>query len=321
MNVRVLCIAGIAALLMACPHPKKPEGGIELVFGKPSKAKKASSVKPVSTDAGADAGTSANRDAGADAGISDAGTSADEFEDVVDEDEERDVDVRPAIERRLALLKFKARLTEDEDTITVRLPGATPETASELKSLMFLRGKLELCTLDATAMKTWCELDARGIEAVSLEGEGCSLKSKDVETLKVMSGVQQAKRALFQELEDHQHQAYAIETCFSPKVLSATVKLNADTRRPEILVSLDSAGKKSLTEVTQSHLNKRLLIVIDDRVEIAPRVMSPIEGGRVTITLGSEMNEAQAQTLANAMMAGPLPKLSFEKETVYGAMR
>lgn len=81
-----------------------------------------------------------------------------------------------------------------------------------------------------------------------------------------------------------------------------------DSGRPEILVTFDDRGREQLAALTRANVGKKLAILIDDVVRIAPIVQAPITGGRVTLTLGgSDSVEDEARALANVLRAGALP--------------
>ncbi|MCA2977305.1 MAG: hypothetical protein INH37_03390, partial [Myxococcaceae bacterium] len=70
-------------------------------------------------------------------------------------------DVRLAVERRLARLGVKARLADDETTITVRLPQTgAPVDVAAVKALLSVPAKLEFCKEAAQPSRAHCEAPA-----------------------------------------------------------------------------------------------------------------------------------------------------------------
>jgi len=75
---------------------------------------------------------------------------------------------------------------------------------------------------------------------------------------------------------------------------------------------LEPDGKK-FEEVTSTNVGQRLAVVMDDVVQVAPRIEGKVEGGKVQL-LGIKMR-AQARRLADFLRIGPLP-CAFEATKV-----
>lgn len=85
-------------------------------------------------------------------------------------------------------------------------------------------------------------------------------------------------------------------------VVDARVERQSDTNRPVVLVKLSPSGAKRFGDVTREWQGRRLAIVLDDLIMSAPLIMSAIEGGQVSITLGNDVTaEEEAKKLANAL--------------------
>ena len=75
--------------------------------------------------------------------------------------------------------------------------------------------------------------------------------------------------------------------------------------RPEIGFTLNAEGGKRFGIITRDNVNRRLAIVLDDKVYSAPNIQTPIMGGKGRIT-GSFTDE-EARDLALVLRAGALP--------------
>jgi len=75
---------------------------------------------------------------------------------------------------------------------------------------------------------------------------------------------------------------------------------------------LEPDGKR-FEEVTSKNIGQQLAVVMDDVVQVAPRIQGKVEGGKVQL-LGIKMR-AQARRLADYLRIGPLP-CAFEATRV-----
>ena len=68
-------------------------------------------------------------------------------------------------------------------------------------------------------------------------------------------------------------------------------------------VELTPAGGKRFEEATAANIGRRIAILVDGMVQTAPRVLSPITGGRLSISMGSGDGEGEAERVAKALRA------------------
>ena len=81
--------------------------------------------------------------------------------------------VRSVVDRRLAQLKLRANLSEDDSTLTVRVAEGTD--VSRIKALFAQTAHLEFCGEDATVAERWCDVTwPAGITTDSVK-RACSL--------------------------------------------------------------------------------------------------------------------------------------------------
>lgn len=72
-----------------------------------------------------------------------------------------------------------------------------------------------------------------------------------------------------------------------------------------VTISFDNVGKEKFRELTKNNLNKKIAIVLDNKIVSAPTVQSEISDGSAVITGSKDITEAQ--TLAKRLNEGMLP--------------
>ncbi len=80
---------------------------------------------------------------------------------------------------------------------------------------------------------------------------------------------------------------------------------NAGQSEPVVSLKFDNAGKEKFSQLTKNNLNKRIAIVLDDKIVSAPTVQSEISSGEAVIS-GSK-NIKDAQQLSKRFNEGMLP--------------
>jgi preprotein translocase subunit SecD len=73
---------------------------------------------------------------------------------------------------------------------------------------------------------------------------------------------------------------------------SATVQTQGLSQAPMIEVVLTKKGEKVLADITRKSVGKRLAIVVDGKLLVAPRIEAEIPGGRALITGAFSVREA-----------------------------
>lgn len=74
---------------------------------------------------------------------------------------------------------------------------------------------------------------------------------------------------------------------------------------PMVSIAFDNAGKEKFATLTKNNLNKRIAIVLDNKIVSAPNVQTEITDGRAVITGSKDIKEAQ--NLAKRLNEGILP--------------
>jgi protein-export membrane protein SecD len=101
----------------------------------------------------------------------------------------------------------------------------------------------------------------------------------------------------------------------------ASVGIDPQTQMPDVQFQLNPRGAVSFENLTRNNVGNFLAIVLDDIVYSAPRINSPIPGGRGSITLGATGEQAykEAADLAIVLRAGALPaQLDLLEQRVIG---
>jgi preprotein translocase subunit SecD len=83
-----------------------------------------------------------------------------------------------------------------------------------------------------------------------------------------------------------------------------------------VSMSFDSAGKELFSQVTADYVNRRMAIVLDGKVQSAPRINERISGGEAQITGSFTPDEASELALVLRSGALPAPIIIHEERTV-----
>lgn len=238
-------------------------------------------------------------------------------------------DVRPVVERRLAQLGLTARIDVDETNLVIRLPGGVAGPAvDELKTVLLTPAKLEFCVEARPEPRRLCALD----EKVSAHDEepprnDCyltgptALEAARRALVGVDGGAPKDVRVLFgQSTGDGDPRTFLAEpACLGPRILEAEVKTDRDVGRPMLSLTFDGPGADAFAELTGRAVSRRLLVVLDERVTLAPVVREQIRGGRAVISPGAGTSPDDVERLKKALLGGPLPaSLSLVREGAYG---
>ena len=85
----------------------------------------------------------------------------------------------------------------------------------------------------------------------------------------------------------------------------ARVQIDSQYNNPYVSLEFDKKGARIFERITEENVNKRLAIVLDDKVASAPVIQEKIAGGQARITGNFSMDEAR--DLAIVLRAGALP--------------
>jgi len=84
----------------------------------------------------------------------------------------------------------------------------------------------------------------------------------------------------------------------------------------EVSLNLDDDGARTFARVTGANIGKRLAIILDNKVFLAPNLQSKITGGRARITGLDKMEEARDLAIVLKAGALPAPVNTMEERTV-----
>jgi preprotein translocase subunit SecD len=85
----------------------------------------------------------------------------------------------------------------------------------------------------------------------------------------------------------------------------ARVQIDTQFNEPYVSISFDKKGARTFAKITEENVQKRLAIVLDNRVYSAPVIQEKISGGQARIT--GNFTTEEANDLAIALRAGALP--------------
>lgn len=225
--------------------------------------------------------------------------------------------VRAVVDRRLAQLKLKAHLQEDDSRLTIRVRDGESTDVELIKRLITFPGSLSFCPEDVPVAEAWCSREVP--ESVSRENSvtTCALsspKQADLDSLFALdAGV--TNDVVFEHSQGR-HVAYAVvrRQCLTPHII-AVERSKAGGDEPNLMLDFDKAGAAEFGTLTTSLVKKRMIILLDGVVRGAPLVLEPLTGGRAGLLLEGGEN---ADLLGAALVGGALPRLSLEKESRYG---
>jgi preprotein translocase subunit SecD len=89
------------------------------------------------------------------------------------------------------------------------------------------------------------------------------------------------------------------------RITNARPTQGATSFEVAVSMSFDSTGRRKFAEVTTNHVNEALAILLDGKVQSAPRIEEPIPGGDARIT--GDFTFEEANYLANILKSGAFP--------------
>lgn len=249
---------------------------------------------------------------------------------------------RNTISERIDTMGTREASVMSRDTnIVVELPGADAATFDELRAIIARTARLEfkvcddessfvseLSDLPAGIVKT-AESVRAGANTVSsfyLTASGASARDTlqtYIRSLEEAGTIpddhQLAVGRVDQEPEDGEEPEEVWRTYYlyrradvtGDAIDDAAVGQDPDDQKPYVQITFNSNGASAFDRLTGANVNRRMAIVLDDRVETAPNIQQRIGGGRASITLGGfrPFNELlqEANDLVVVLRAGALP--------------
>jgi preprotein translocase subunit SecD len=71
---------------------------------------------------------------------------------------------------------------------------------------------------------------------------------------------------------------------FAPLVVEGKPEIHRDSRGSWLMIQLPPEAAKRLEDLTQSHMNRRIAVVVSDKILSAPTVRSVIKDGKARVT-------------------------------------
>lgn len=98
----------------------------------------------------------------------------------------------------------------------------------------------------------------------------------------VVEGSAQAKSPIIRQ---HEGKSVVLETAnFVPLVIEGKPEIQRDQRGASLMIQLTPVAAKRLEELTRTHMNQPIAVVVGDKVLSTPKVRSVIQDGRAMIT-------------------------------------
>lgn len=88
-------------------------------------------------------------------------------------------------------------------------------------------------------------------------------------------------------------------------VTDARVQIDSQYNEPYVTIEFDKKGGRIFADITEANVNKRLAIVLDNKVQSAPVIQERIGGGSARIS--GRFSAEEAHNLAIVLRAGALP--------------
>jgi preprotein translocase subunit SecD len=221
--------------------------------------------------------------------------------------------IRAVVDRRLAQLKLRASLREDDRTLTVLVPESV--NPKRIKALLARSGKLEFCPEDEVLATGWCgRAWPTGVE-LDRGPRTCGIKAESRQVLDDALGDGGLPVAFGAEGKRAAAWVTYPAGCISPRVVTADVH-DGSGAPLSLVLEFDRAGARDFGALTQKAIGTRLLISLEGTVQASPIVMNAITGGRATLSVDDASQDVRL--LAAVLVGGPLPELTLEKEAPYG---
>lgn len=99
-------------------------------------------------------------------------------------------------------------------------------------------------------------------------------------------------------------------------ITEARVQIDQDFSEPYVLITFDRQGAKAFERITEANVQRRLAIVLDDKVNSAPVIQEKIGGGTARITGAFTMEDARDLAIVLRAGALPAPVKILEERTV-----
>ncbi len=215
---------------------------------------------------------------------------------------------------------------QGEDRIVVRLPGADPETRAEAKAQISRDAVLSFKLVHADSADWVSEVFGSGqmpagFKMGGRDGGGIFLiRDRDA------MADEELDRAFYERLKRFggQHADFMLRaeklndgsTVYRPEYIERRRQMGGDrvadamvvpdpmTGAPTISLEFDKEGQQEFGRVTEANVNRRLGVILDDKLYSAPNINEAIYGNA---SISGSFTMTEARKLANVLKAGALP--------------
>ncbi len=218
--------------------------------------------------------------------------------------------------------------------INVQLPGE--DNVAQAVDIIGTQASLEFMMVDHEAMKDQTPLN-RGLEEAERKMTPENFANDRVlsDWLVTNGYLQGGQRLMFEyvtnrEGKPERHPDPRFRHIVKDEILltgddvnNAQTAWDPKTNEPYVALDFKPAGAKKFGDLTAENVGRNFAIILDGRVQSAPRILTAIRGGRASITMGQGdpqylMNEASS--LALVLRTGALPApVSVTSVRVVGA--
>ncbi|MGZ3651594.1 MAG: protein translocase subunit SecD [Bdellovibrionota bacterium] len=201
--------------------------------------------------------------------------------------------------------------TKGENRVVVELPGV--KDVERAKALVGRTARLEFKMVNTEASVNVAgivnEAAQKGIELK----EGVKYSEYIAKLNEFAKGkIPEDSQILFERKSGNRNLPYLLFSkveLTGSELADAMVGMDQQTQEPQVSFQLNPRGTVTFGELTTKNVHKPLAIVLDDTVQSAPNINTPITGGSGVITLGAGGDQAykEARDLAIVLRAGALP--------------
>jgi len=201
--------------------------------------------------------------------------------------------------------------SQGKDRIVVQLPGL--EDPQRARNVLGRTAQLAFKIVDDSLSKAALE----SLVASAKKEVGARAKIQDINRV-LKDRLPAGTQILMQEETDPTND----QITRTPFLVNATTLITGDMlddarigvgdfNQPEVAIRFNSAGTRIFDKVTGDNVGKNLAIILDDKVQSAPRISTRISDGNARVTFGGLRPRheilAEAKDLALILRAGALP--------------
>jgi preprotein translocase subunit SecD len=166
-------------------------------------------------------------------------------------------------------------------------------------------GKVESDTMDKVRDIVERRVNSLGVAEPNIQ------KSGDNRLIVELAGVKNSQAAIDLigttaklEFKLMQEDGSLGETLLTGESIKNATLVQGQLGQPEVSFELNDSGANKFAQITKDNVGKQLAIVLDGKIQSAPKINSEIPGGKGVITTG---DQKASQDLVNLLKSGALP--------------